>query len=347
MIISIFLIVSIIVIKFLLDRRLKKFRFNYESTRKKHSELLKEYEKLNKINGKLSQGMQSLVELYEITKELTKHLTFNEVLAVFQERLKKDISLEDCRFLNPVRNVIQEKGGAEISNGVKPEIDSASLPGYEIFHLKIAEDLMGSFALKGLKSEEREKFYILFNQLLLVLKRVRLYEKIEELSIIDSLTGLYLRRYLQEKLEEEINRCKKFGFNFVFLMLDLDHFKSYNDRYGHLVGDVLLSSVAKIIKDNVRQIDIVARYGGEEFSIILPSTSRDEAEYVSQRLRQEVEKSHIRAYDEDLQITISIGGSLFPQDSEGVNDLINKADEALYRAKQAGRNRVYFFDEQK
>ena len=126
-------------------------------------------------------------------------------------------------------------------------------------------------------------------------------------------------------------------------MLDLDNFKSYNDRYGHLVGDALLSTVARIIKDNLRQIDIVARYGGEEFSIILPDTDKQEAEYVSSRLRQAIEKEHIRAYDEDLQITVSIGGSIFPKDTNDAQDLVDKADQALYHAKQAGKNQVYFW----
>lgn len=315
-----------LVLKLWLDKRLIILKANHELTKANHVSLLKDYQKLHNLNQGLSGKVQDLVELYEITKELTKHLSFSEVFAVFQERLNRNIIFQDCKF-------------------IEPQGDSSGFSGYELFPLNVAKDWKAQLAIKGIKEEDKEKFYILLNQFLLVLKRVRLYAKIEELSITDSLTGLFLRRYLQERLEQEINRCDKFGLNFVFLMLDLDHFKSYNDRYGHLVGDVLLSAVAKIIKEHVRQIDTVARYGGEEFSVILPSTDREEARYVSLRLRQEIEKKHIRAYDEDLQITVSIGASLFPKDAKDTEDLINKADEALYHAKQTGRNRVCFWDE--
>jgi diguanylate cyclase (GGDEF)-like protein len=317
-------IISVLSLKCLLDKRLKTLKSEYEATKDKRAALSQEYRKLDEINVRLSQNVQNLVEFYEISKELTRYLTFSDVFTAFQENLNKDIALKDCQF-------------------IKPQQDASGFSEYDLFPLKINDESMGSLAVKGLRPEDKDKFYILFNQFLLVLKRVRLYAKIEELAITDSLTGVFLRRYFQEKLEEEINRCNNFNLRFVFLMLDLDHFKSYNDRYGHLVGDALLSTVARIIKDNVREVDIVARYGGEEFSIILPNTDKQEAEYVSLRLRQAIEKEHIRAYDEDLRITASIGGSLFPQDAKDSQQLIDKADQALYSAKQAGRNQVRFW----
>lgn len=331
-----FVIISSLALKLWLDVRLERFKSDYESTKKRHAILLKEYQEINEINAPLSVKVRDLIEFYEITKALTKYLAFDKVFVVFRESLKKNITLEDCQFISPHTK--------DFGVGVKPEIGTSGYSGYDLFPLEIDKEFIGYLAVKGLRADDKDKFYILFNQFLLVLKRVRLYAKIEELSITDSLTGLFLRRYFQERLNEEINRCNKFGLNFVFLMLDLDHFKSYNDRYGHLVGDVVLSTVAKIIKENVREIDIVGRYGGEEFSVILPNTDRQEAEYVSSRLRQAIEKNHIRAYDEDLQITISIGGSLFPQDTKDAKHLIDKADQALYRAKQAGRNRVCFWN---
>ena len=320
-----FIIISVLVLKLWLDKRLKRFKSDYELTEKNQAEFLKEFQELKQTNNRLSGDVQNLIEFYEITKELTKYLTFDEVFVVFRKSLKKNITFQDCQF-------------------IKPKIDLSSFSEYELFPLKIEKELMGHLAVQGLRTEDKDKFRILFNQFLLVLKRVRLYAEIEELAITDSLTGVFLRRYFQKRLEEEINRCNKFNLEFVFLMLDLDHFKSYNDRYGHLVGDFLLTTVARIIRDNIRQIDIVARFGGEEFSIILPDTGRKEAEYVSLRLRQAIEKEHIRAYDEDLQITISIGGSLFPQDARDAQLLTDRADQALYQAKQTGRNRVCFWN---
>jgi len=319
-------IISILILKRWLNSRLGRFKSDYALIKTRYDTLLKESKELNQIKTHLNGDVQKLIELYEITKELTKYLTFDELILVFQERLKENITLEECQF-------------------IKPDVDTSSFSDYELFPLKINNESIGHLAVKGLRSEDKDEFYILFNQLLLVLKRVQLYKEIEELSITDSLTGLYLRRYFQERLKEEIDRSGKFNLEFVFLMLDLDHFKSYNDRYGHLVGDVLLSSVARIVKDNLRQIDIVARYGGEEFSIILPNTDKQEAKFISLRLCQAVEKEHIRAYDEDLQITVSIGCSIFPQDAQEAQELIDKADQALYRAKETGRNRVCFWCE--
>ena len=307
--------------------RLKRLSSDYGLTKASHATLLNEHEGFVRMNKIMSVDVQNLIDFYEITKELTKYLTLDEVFVLFRERLKKKIDLEDCQFIKPGEELLR-------------------FSGYALFPLNIDKESIGQLAIKGIKSEDKDKFHILFNQLILVLKRVRLYAKIEELAITDGLTGVYLRRYFLERLKEEIDRSRRFNLRFVFLMLDLDNFKSYNDRYGHLVGDSLLSTVAKIIKDNLREIDIVARYGGEELSIILPDTDKQEAEHVSMRLRQAIEKQHIRAYDEDLQITVSIGGSIFPQDAKDIQHLIDKADQAMYRAKQMGKNRVCFWAKQ-
>ena len=125
-------------------------------------------------------------------------------------------------------------------------------------------------------------------------------------------------------------------------MVDIDHFKDYNDRYGHLVGDAILREVSKTIKDNTRQIDLTGRYGGEEFSIILTETDKEQARFAAQRIREAVESKPIRVYDEDLKVTISIGISTYPLDAKNMQALIDKADSALYKAKQTGRNKVCF-----
>lgn len=127
-------------------------------------------------------------------------------------------------------------------------------------------------------------------------------------------------------------------------MLDIDHFKEYNDKYGHLVGDVLLKEISRIIKDSIRQIDLVGRYGGEEFSIILTETDKEGAVFAAERIRQSVQNRSIRAYDEDLKVTISIGISVYPGHGQDAAGLIEKADQALYQAKDTGRNRVCLYE---
>ncbi|MBU1871870.1 MAG: GGDEF domain-containing protein [Candidatus Omnitrophica bacterium] len=306
-------------------RRLLKLESGFRQVNKNRESLLEEHAKVKDINAKLSHNVLNLIELYETTKELTRYMTFEEVIPVFCERLKNKIALEECRFLEP---------GADLSK----------FSTYDIYLLQIDKELTGRLAIKGLHPQDKDKFHIMLNQFKLILKRVNLYSKIEELSVTDSLTGLFLRRYFQERLEGEITRSNKFGLKFVFLMMDLDNFKTYNDRYGHLVGDVLLREVARIIKDNLRQIDVVARYGGEEFSIILPEIDREEGLYVSQRLCRAVEKELIRAYDENLKITISMGGCIFPKDASDAQHLVDKADQAMYHAKGTGKNRVCFWE---
>ena len=123
-------------------------------------------------------------------------------------------------------------------------------------------------------------------------------------------------------------------------MLDIDHFKEYNDKYGHLVGDAILKEVAGTIKESIRQVDSVGRYGGEEFLIILTETDKNGARFAAERIRQAVESKRIKVYDEDLKATVSIGIATFPEDAEETQALIEKADKSLYRAKQTGRNRI-------
>ena len=123
-------------------------------------------------------------------------------------------------------------------------------------------------------------------------------------------------------------------------MLDIDHFKQCNDRFGHLSGDVVLKEVAAAIRACVREIDLVARYGGEEFAVLLPDTGKFGARGVAERIRATIAAQKIIAYEESLKVQISIGLTSFPEHANGLQALIDKADQALYRAKQQGRNRV-------
>jgi diguanylate cyclase (GGDEF)-like protein len=194
-----------------------------------------------------------------------------------------------------------------------------------------------------IKPEDSEKFQILSQQFLLGIKRAILYQKVQALSITDGLTGVFSRRYCLERFREEVERSKKFKHNFSFLMIDVDYFKNYNDKYGHLVGDAILREVAATIKENIRQIDLLGRYGGEEFILVLTETGSEQSKFVAERIRKAVEEKQIKVYDENLGITISIGVATFPKDAEVPQAIIEKADQALYCAKEAGRNRVCLY----
>ena len=173
------------------------------------------------------------------------------------------------------------------------------------------------------------------NQAGLAIENSRLYEQTVMLSNSDSLTGLWHHGYFQYLLGEEIKRSSLVKACFTLLMVDIDNFKAFNDTYGHQAGDSILKEISRIFKDASRKIDIVARYGGEEFAIILPITKKEEALILAERIRKAVETSPAMK-----NITVSIGMASFPEDGDKKEDLISKADKALYEAKKLGKNRI-------
>jgi two-component system cell cycle response regulator len=165
-------------------------------------------------------------------------------------------------------------------------------------------------------------------------------EKLERLANFDSLTGLYNRRAILGKLHELINRANRYKENFSLIMLDIDHFKGVNDRYGHLTGDEVLEKVAALIRRNIRDTDIVGRYGGEEFIIILPQTNLSPAWVAAERIRSIIEKAEMKDLVGNVfAITVSQGLAGWEW-GEDADSLVSRADEALYKAKGKGRNRV-------
>lgn len=158
----------------------------------------------------------------------------------------------------------------------------------------------------------------------------------------DGLTGLFNHRYFQEHLREELLRCQRYHRQFSLLFIDLDHFKPYNDNFGHMRGDLLLREIAAFFKASCREADVVARYGGDEFAMILPETNREEALQFAQRLQKNFLNREFggQAPGLPLPVTISIGIATFPDDGNLSEELVDLADKALYRAKRAGRNCV-------
>jgi diguanylate cyclase (GGDEF)-like protein len=162
----------------------------------------------------------------------------------------------------------------------------------------------------------------------------------EQLSVTDGLTGLLNRRYLEERLAEEIKRSNRYGYPMSFLMIDVDHFKSYNDTFGHAEGDKALKMVAQCFRETLRGADIAARYGGEEFSILLPQTTSAEAEIIAERVRE-----HIAATEfPNRAITVSIGIASCCLNLNSTHELVVAADSALYEAKRKGRNAVQVYE---
>lgn len=300
-----------------LDRRLAD-KNNY------YTKLRDENEKVNSQNMKLEANAENIFALYEVTKEITRALTKEELFLFFKDRLKDYMFFEDCQLLDDENNL-------------------AVFGDYLKFPLSIDKELLGYLVVKGVAEEDLSRFTILIKQFTLGLRRTRLYERIEEVAITDSLTASYTRRYCLERLSEEFQRAQKYNLQLSFLMMDVDHFKKYNDKYGHLVGDAVLREIARIMKSCSREIDLLGRFGGEEFAIILPDTSKEGALLAAERIRQQIAKQQINVYDEELKATISIGVANYPADAKISEELIDKSDWALYRAKKMGRNRVCAF----
>jgi len=178
-------------------------------------------------------------------------------------------------------------------------------------------------------------------QAAVAIQNARLYE----LATVDGLTGLYVRRYFDSRLREELARAQRFGAQFAVVIMDLDDFKQLNDNYGHPVGDRVLREIAHVIRRNMRGIDIAARYGGEEFAFILPRTGLVDAHVVAERIRADIAEHRLVLSDQTVvRVTASLGVAGYPESGGGdAAALVYRADVALYRAKATGKNRVEIF----
>jgi diguanylate cyclase (GGDEF)-like protein len=173
-------------------------------------------------------------------------------------------------------------------------------------------------------------------------RTARLYEEVKHLSVTDELTSLFNRRYLMRWLGEEINCARGHRVRLSLTMIDVDHFKRYNDTHGHQKGDALLRALAEHLKASARKTDLVARYGGEEFVVVMPGTLDSNPLLQAERLRASVEGRSFAGRESQPggRLTISLGVAEFPADAKDVDGLVRAADAALYRAKAEGRNRV-------
>jgi len=173
------------------------------------------------------------------------------------------------------------------------------------------------------------------------LENGELFQRTRDLAIHDELTRLYTKGYFSERLKEECKRGLRQDITFSLLMLDIDYFKNYNDKFGHTSGDIVLKSLSRTITDFLKDSNsIISRFGGEEFCIILPAKDKSAAFKIADELRVKIEKTKIILRKQETHVMISIGVASFPQDATDADELILRADKAMYEAKQKGRNRV-------
>ena len=350
-------------------------RVEFDEVKDNYEQLSGKDKKAIESNLDSDKKLQQVLSLYEISKDMSACLILEDIFAIFSATLKKSFRFRLARLV-----ILNDSGGissvyqVEIAHAVnkkapddfdrvlvsveamskkviqlvrdeEPELsrklsivkDFDTLISIPLF---VEEKIEGVFYIENLPRIYFENFMILSGQFAIQFQKAILYKKVQEMSITDSLTLVSTRRYFLERLVEELRRSMRHKTNLSFLMLDLDHFKEKNDKFGHLVGDVVLKEVAVILKGTLREIDIIGRYGGEEFAIALTGIGRDGALQVAERIRRNIEDAVFKAYDEVVSTTVSIGLSVFPDDAADINNIIESADQALYKAKESGRNKV-------
>lgn len=315
-------------------------------------------EKENSLEGKMGIGPDSTEEAGEVWTHIEKHnLGFNELIETHSqvEHLKKS-NLN--KVIQSIKLPVTEESGVlalTIMEGMpfiitteearkrtrNSLIEQLKLEEFVTVPLKARDKTIGLiiadnlFNKKSINADDIRMLTTFANQAGLAIENSRLYERTVVFANSDSLTGLWHHGYFQYLLGEEIKRSEARKEKFTVLMTDIDDFKKFNDSFGHQAGDAILRCISGIFKEASRKIDIVARYGGEEFVFILPGANKEEALVAAERLRTSVEKNPYMK-----GITISIGVASYPDDAEEKELLISKADKALYKAKETGKNKV-------
>lgn len=275
----------------------------------------------------------------------------NKELKMFRTTFAKDVSLDCARAMadGPFKNVLETFIPLRVNMPLEntpsdhPEIKNMiALP------LAIAGDKLSGLLILinkegGFREEDEDT---LFNFSFHAFQILTVHNELTRLATTDSLTGLNNHRVFQERLNEEISRTERYSKVLSLIMFDIDHFKSFNDTYGHQTGDKVLKEIGGIINNSIRNVDFPARYGGEEFVIIVPETGCDEAVIIAERIRRRVlEHPFTTETGERVMMTISAGIACYPSDATLKEDFIRKTDQALYFAKNHGRNRVCTYQE--
>ncbi|MCG3175554.1 MAG: hypothetical protein MOGMAGMI_00487 [Candidatus Omnitrophica bacterium] len=332
-----------------------------------------------KESDALARKASEILYAYDKIKEMSRSLDTLETLLIYAEALRRDEDFEEiklCVFADEAADGRQsqevyavrgEDVGVSFDRGAylsKPERSRTTLfPSDQALIARVLESgetaevrahrrrsaalpvlvqerIVGVLVLHGAPADPGPLAEVLTDRFLSEMQRVKLYERVETLAITDGLTGVYVRRHLMERLEGEVERCRRFGLKLSFLMIDIDHFKRFNDERGHLVGDAVLKQVASTIRRNVREVDLVGRYGGEEFGVLLVETDESSAFLIAERIRRSIAEAVFRVYDERLAVHVSIGCATLSKTVSEPNLLVEAADSALYQAKRQGRNRV-------
>ena len=330
------------------------------------------YRNLYKDNQKLIEQLENLSTFREVGLAINSILNFNQMLHAIMGVVTSKMGIQKIiiYFIDEENKELSAKIGREgkriisedeliedtiilgsgaLGNAMEyhtPIILSESSEGNMLVSPLVAQgNLIGSIKVANkldtdiFTEEDKSLLSLLSSQIAIALNNARLYE----LAITDGLTQLYVHRHFQFRLQDELQRHKRCGKPLSLIMVDIDHFKNFNDDYGHQTGDYVLTNMAKILKSMFRGTDSAYRYGGEEMSIILPETESEDAYILAEKLRKEIDNHKFHFKDNDLNVTISLGVSTcYPLKTPTLikEKLIKMADEAMYYSKENGRNRT-------
>jgi diguanylate cyclase (GGDEF)-like protein len=314
---------------------------------------------------------QVQAELHRVSKKITTDIGMDELMVLIlstcikstkahggliilkdepdgQWQVKSDWEIEgkDCSLLlENVKEIVRRwpEDKPIIYLNEQSEEGEAVLENSMCAPLRFRDEIIGVIVI--VKKDPKDRFSVSSERLLsnfaiqaaVAVENLILYRKSQHLSITDGLTGLYNHRYFQEQLCIELSRAQRYDLNFSIVIVDVDNFKDINDTYGHIAGDEILRRLAAYIKKTTRESDIVARYGGDEFVMLLPETPKDGAAALCNRIRAALAQNIIGG---NIPVKISMGISAYPDDGVYNQDIVEKADSALYRAKEEGRDRI-------
>ncbi len=383
---QIFIIVSLILLRFYLIRKKSEGDLEKEDIRERINLLRADIAQEEQLIKGLGERITNYIHLKGMTEELCECFTLRDtvlalcwalekffpeeaitkIIFLFEVSQEKVEHLSKIKGMRPlsVRSKIEDYLDEWVSRKNQPLLIESAKKDFRFDIEKITQaqkrDINAVISIPlvardrvigliRLDSPQERKFNIEDLRLLtaigdlwsVTIENVRLYEHLEQLAIKDGLTGLFLRRHLLERGTKEIERHFRQKKPLAFLMIDLDNFKKYNDRYGHTAGDIVLKFLAKLLLESFKEHKaLICRYGGEEFGVLLADCSKREAMRLAEDFRKKVAHQDIILRQKKTKITVSIGVATLPEDGNTQEAIIQVADNAMYQAKNRGRNKV-------
>jgi len=326
-----------------------------DKQRRREEEASQNAARCDSLNTRLQRRVAELHTLSQITEIMHASLELDDAAPLVLGVISKAIGVESCCLYVVEKGDLETVFSACVGPAIEPQLvappvgvfgglDEQTNSCVSVFDDARSTVLFCAPAtdIAALGDEDRLVLSAVASELVVAVENSGLFKLAQRLAITDELTGLYNYRHLQSRLDQEVGRAVRYGHSVSLLMIDVDRFKDFNDTFGHRAGDVALADIAGVLSEDVREIDLVARYGGEEFAVVLPETDDPGAHIVAEKIREAVSQRLFADADgvRCCQLTVSIGLATLPTHASDKESLLRESDEALYNAKNGGKNRV-------